>query len=651
MAFQGAIKAGRAFVELFADHAQLTRDLRTARRKLMSWGRSMSAIGRRLAATSALFALPLVLSIKAAGAAIETLNKFEAVFGRQAEAAAQFGDALADAVGRSKFEIRDSLASFQAFFVGLEFGAEEARNMAEAMTELSIDFASFFDIADADALAKFQSGLSGMARPLRSFGINILDSAVSARALAMGLGRGTKELTMQEKVLARYAIIMETMTTQGAVGDAIKTAGTFTNRMKALRGKIHEAAVEIGNALIPVVTPLVAKMVKAALVIRDWAKAFPEIIKRIALLVVGVGLLGIALIGLGTTMTLMAIGIQVLITLFAALKVAVALIVSPLGLIVVLALAAAAAFLLFTDAGRAVLAWVGDKFREALAVAKMALGGIVDALSSGDFALAAEILWLSVELAFVTGTFAVLGVMHDMWLAMKVGWIVSKAAALVIWSELTAALQTIWAIFIKQWKRDQANLQAGIEMVFLKIRQVMEGLSEQWLKDAISAVANQRDATLRAIETAHIARLIAIEDARVAETDAARAVAKERVNAILDERDLREELLKIAERAKRAELDASIAAAAAGAVTAAEERKAQQAKIDEVTKAAAQLSLALGGGGGFKGTFSAAAQGQLFSDRGFASVKAVIEIQTRITEQNERNTRAMATEGMGGVLR
>lgn len=291
----GAIRAGRAFVELFADDSRLAKGLKRAEYKLRQFGRRVSAMGRQMMALGAGLAVPLAVSVKAAGDAVETLNKFEAVFRDQADAAGDFADELADAVGRSRYELRDALASYQAFFVGLGFGAEEARRLSQEMERLSIDFASFYNIQDPDAVEKFQSGLAGMSRPLRQYGINLLDSAVQQKALQMGLVQTGRDLTQYQKVIARAAIITEAMTEQGAVGDAVRTAGSFQNRMKALRSRIAEAAVEIGNALIPAATRLVDKIVAAAQWTRDWAQRNEQVILSLAklsgVLVGGGGLL------------------------------------------------------------------------------------------------------------------------------------------------------------------------------------------------------------------------------------------------------------------------------------------------------------------------------------------------------------------------
>jgi len=70
MASGRAIRAGRAFVELFADNSKLVRGLRAARAKVKAFGRRLQNIGTRIAATTAAMAVPV-------GVAVRTFAGFE----------------------------------------------------------------------------------------------------------------------------------------------------------------------------------------------------------------------------------------------------------------------------------------------------------------------------------------------------------------------------------------------------------------------------------------------------------------------------------------------------------------------------------------------------------------------------------------------
>src|SRR5690606_24667668 len=130
MANTRGIRAGRAFVELGVSD-KLSAGLRRAQKRLQAFGSAVTGIGLRMAAIAGTAVSAIAVpTIKAASDAQETLSRFEAVFADQADAAKQFAQALADSVGRSKYEVLDALSTFQSFFAGLGFDPANARTIS-----------------------------------------------------------------------------------------------------------------------------------------------------------------------------------------------------------------------------------------------------------------------------------------------------------------------------------------------------------------------------------------------------------------------------------------------------------------------------------------------------------------------------------------
>ena len=59
-----AVRAGRAYVELFADQSALAKGLRQAEYKLRRWGRNIGNIGRTLTKAGLAAASPFALSTR-----------------------------------------------------------------------------------------------------------------------------------------------------------------------------------------------------------------------------------------------------------------------------------------------------------------------------------------------------------------------------------------------------------------------------------------------------------------------------------------------------------------------------------------------------------------------------------------------------------
>ena len=224
------------------------------------------AIGVAALGTSAVVAGKKFVDL--ASDAEETQNKFASVFGEMTADAEKFADDLGRAVGRNVTDIKNGLSAYEGFSVGLGLSRDKAYEMATQLQSLSIDFASFNNLSDGEAQTKFLSAMSGSAEVLRPYGINLLETTVQQKALEMGLAATTSELTQADKATARYAIIMETMGEQGAVGDAVKTAGSYANQVKAMQSNLKTLGEEIGRVLIPIFS----QFVQAINVAINWVR-------------------------------------------------------------------------------------------------------------------------------------------------------------------------------------------------------------------------------------------------------------------------------------------------------------------------------------------------------------------------------------------
>ena len=86
MASTQGIRAGRAFVELFADDSKLVRGLRRAQKKLKAFGQSIRAMGLKIAGLGAAVLAPMLGAAKAFGAMGDQVAKMAKRTGLSVEA-------------------------------------------------------------------------------------------------------------------------------------------------------------------------------------------------------------------------------------------------------------------------------------------------------------------------------------------------------------------------------------------------------------------------------------------------------------------------------------------------------------------------------------------------------------------------------------
>lgn len=193
-------------------------------------------------------------AVKAASDLQESTNAVNVAFGKAADGVLEIGKNSAESFGLARNEFNAAAVRFSAFAERVVGSGGDVAGFIGDVTQRAADFASVFNIDVAEALQVFQSGLAGEAEPLKRFGINLLESEVKAYALRAGLIAVGETMTEQQKVQARYGLLMES--TAKTAGDFANTSDGLANSQRILRARFTDLQAEIGNALLPVVTEL-----------------------------------------------------------------------------------------------------------------------------------------------------------------------------------------------------------------------------------------------------------------------------------------------------------------------------------------------------------------------------------------------------------
>lgn len=198
-------------------------------------------------------------AVAAASAAEEIGSKFRVVFGGLAADTERWVATTARAIGRSQTDLKNYLATLQDTFVPLGFARERAAQMSQTLTQLAIDVASFNNAADAEVLRNFTSAIVGNHEAVRSYGIVITQARLDAELLAMGIRGGAQAASEAEKAQARLNLIVKS--TADAQGDAMRTADSYANAVKALDGSWRDFLATLGRFITD--SPSVGRLLKS----------------------------------------------------------------------------------------------------------------------------------------------------------------------------------------------------------------------------------------------------------------------------------------------------------------------------------------------------------------------------------------------------
>ena len=453
------VRAGGAYIELGL-RAKLDKGLQKAAKKLRSFGGTALRIGGGVAGGAAAAVTPLLI---AAATAQEVGSKFETVFGDSTEQVRKWGDEFAGQVGRSRVQVAQFLSSSQDLFVPLGFDAKSAEGMSKTVTGLAVDLASFNNKADADVMNDLQAALTGSGEVMKKYGVILSEAAVKQELMNQGID--PKSATNAQKVQARLNIIMRGTT--AAQGDALRTAGSFTNQMKALTASGSNLAVTLGQHLLPPATKLLQFFNRGIGFVMRFAEQNRELARKLVLLVAGGGLVGAVLATVGTVLMGIGFAIPAIITGLGLVTSAFAALISPVA--IAIAVMAGVAYLAYSNREAlmkfAMSIWdmvepVRTAFGEIFQVVKDSLGGMFSALVSGNISLAGDILWATLKVAFLSGVGKVQTIWANFTLGMK-----------EVWSTMTHGISS-------GFRSAVGVIFSIVETVAGKVKGILESVSE-----------------------------------------------------------------------------------------------------------------------------------------------------------------------------
>jgi hypothetical protein len=184
----------------------------------------------------------------------ETMNVINVSFEDNAQQVLDWSRQFASATGRSQYELQKTASDLGALLRPMLGSADAAAGMSTSLAELSVDLASFFNVADRDVLVALRAGIVGETEPMRRLGVNMLQTNLQAFALSQGIRKSWKSMTEAERVTLRYQYLMEQ--TALIQGDAARTATSYENSSKALSAALTDLGTGIGLKILPFMTKL-----------------------------------------------------------------------------------------------------------------------------------------------------------------------------------------------------------------------------------------------------------------------------------------------------------------------------------------------------------------------------------------------------------
>ena len=193
----------------------------------------------------------LTTSITKSNEYVENLNLFNVALGKYADEAKRYAEVVERVMGIDSSEWMRNQGTFMQIASGFGMAEESAYSLSKALTQVSYDIASFYNISTEEAMLKVRSGIAGELEPLRNLGYALDTATLQQIAYANGIDMKVNAMTQAQKAELRYVAIMSQ--SKNAINDMSRTYYTSANQIRLLSSQINILARALGNVLIPAI--------------------------------------------------------------------------------------------------------------------------------------------------------------------------------------------------------------------------------------------------------------------------------------------------------------------------------------------------------------------------------------------------------------
>lgn len=184
----------------------------------------------------------------------EVQNVVDVTFGSMSTEVDKFSKNAIAQFGLSETVAKKYMGTYGAMAKAFELNTQQAYDMSAAITGLTGDVASFYNLSTDEAYTKLKSIFTGETESLKDLGVVMTQTALDQYALNNGFGKTTAKMTEQEKVMLRYQFVMAQLGI--AQGDFARTSDGWSNQTRVLQLRFDQLRATIGQGLINALTPV-----------------------------------------------------------------------------------------------------------------------------------------------------------------------------------------------------------------------------------------------------------------------------------------------------------------------------------------------------------------------------------------------------------
>lgn len=217
--------------------------------------------------------------VEVASSIEEMQNKFDVVFGDMRNEVNKWAQEYSDAIGRNKNDIKTYLADQQNLLVGFGMTRKAGAEMAEQMTSLALDLASFGNMDETASVNAMTKAVMGESEAAKTLGAVLNDSTRAQAMATLGLKGTYDKLDQLTKMQVNYQAILQQ--SPDAIGDCQRSLDSYESTKKRYIAKLKEIKTIVGQFFLPTYQKILSIGAKRLTMIRDWLQKLTDLTDKL----------------------------------------------------------------------------------------------------------------------------------------------------------------------------------------------------------------------------------------------------------------------------------------------------------------------------------------------------------------------------------
>ena len=217
--------------------------------------------------------------VEVASSVKEMQNKFDVVFGDMRNEVDKWAQEYSDAIGRNKNDIKTYLADQQNLLVGFGMTRQAGAEMAEQMTSLALDLASFGNMDETASVNAMTKAVMGESEAAKTLGAVLNDSTRAQAMATLGLKGTYDKLDQLTKMQVNYQAILQQ--SPDAIGDCQRSLDSYESTKKRYIAKLKEIKTIVGQFFLPTYQKILSIGAKGLTMIRDWLQKLTDLTDKL----------------------------------------------------------------------------------------------------------------------------------------------------------------------------------------------------------------------------------------------------------------------------------------------------------------------------------------------------------------------------------